>query len=34
MTRERLLTDLRAMWRVRAFEERAQALVTSGDIRG
>ncbi|MGW6774728.1 thiamine pyrophosphate-dependent dehydrogenase E1 component subunit alpha [Streptomyces sp. NPDC055037] len=32
--RERLMTDLRAMWRIRAFEEKAQALVESGDIRG
>jgi TPP-dependent pyruvate/acetoin dehydrogenase alpha subunit len=32
--RERLMADLRAMWRIRAFEEKAQALCGSGDIRG
>lgn len=31
---EQLMADLRAMWRIRAFEERAQALCASGDIRG
>jgi pyruvate dehydrogenase E1 component alpha subunit len=34
MMRDRLMADLSAMWRIRAFEERAQALCTSGDIRG
>ncbi|GHJ40784.1 thiamine pyrophosphate-dependent dehydrogenase E1 component subunit alpha [Streptomyces sp. TS71-3] len=32
--REDLLADLRAMWRIRAFEEKAQALCDSGEIRG
>lgn len=32
--REELLADLRAMWRIRAFEEKAQALCGTGDIRG
>ncbi|WP_236710504.1 thiamine pyrophosphate-dependent dehydrogenase E1 component subunit alpha [Streptomyces sp. 150FB] len=34
MNRERLMADLRAMWRIRAFEDKAQALCGSGDIRG
>jgi pyruvate dehydrogenase E1 component alpha subunit len=28
------MADLRAMWRIRAFEEKAQALCGTGDIRG
>ncbi|NUS15356.1 MAG: thiamine pyrophosphate-dependent dehydrogenase E1 component subunit alpha [Streptomyces sp.] len=31
---EQLLADLRAMWRIRAFEEKAQVLCGTGDIRG
>jgi pyruvate dehydrogenase E1 component alpha subunit len=31
---EQLIADLRAMWRIRAFEERTQELCGSGDIRG
>lgn len=31
---EQLLADLRAMWRIRAFEEKAQELCGTGDIRG
>ncbi|MCL2734905.1 MAG: thiamine pyrophosphate-dependent dehydrogenase E1 component subunit alpha, partial [Actinomycetia bacterium] len=31
---EQLLADLRAMWRIRAFEEKAQALCGTGEIRG
>ncbi|WP_327687606.1 thiamine pyrophosphate-dependent dehydrogenase E1 component subunit alpha [Streptomyces tubercidicus] len=31
---ERLMADLRAMWRIRAFEEKTQALCGTGDIRG
>ena len=32
--REQLVADLRAMWRIRMFEEKATALSGSGDIRG
>jgi pyruvate dehydrogenase E1 component alpha subunit len=32
--REQLMADLRAMWRIRAFEEKTQALCGSGDVRG
>ena len=32
--REQLIADLRAMWRIRMFEEKATALCGSGDIRG
>jgi TPP-dependent pyruvate/acetoin dehydrogenase alpha subunit len=32
--REQLEADLRAMWRIRMFEEKATALCGSGDIRG
>jgi TPP-dependent pyruvate/acetoin dehydrogenase alpha subunit len=31
---EQLIADLRAMWRIRAFEEKVQELCGSGDIRG
>jgi len=31
---EQLVADLRAMWRIRLFEEKATALCGSGDIRG
>jgi TPP-dependent pyruvate/acetoin dehydrogenase alpha subunit len=31
---EQLIADLRAMWRIRMFEEKATALCASGDIRG
>ena len=34
MTMDRLAADLRAMWRIRAFEEKVQALHKSGDVRG
>ncbi|SEP19701.1 thiamine pyrophosphate-dependent dehydrogenase E1 component subunit alpha [Amycolatopsis saalfeldensis] len=34
MTTDRLVADLRAMWRIRAFEEQIQALHKSGDVRG
>jgi pyruvate dehydrogenase E1 component alpha subunit len=34
MTTEQLVADLRAMWRIRAFEEKVQALHKSGDVRG
>jgi pyruvate dehydrogenase E1 component alpha subunit len=34
MTTDRLAADLRAMWRIRAFEEKIQALHKSGDVRG
>jgi TPP-dependent pyruvate/acetoin dehydrogenase alpha subunit len=34
MTTDRLAADLRAMWRIRAFEERIQALHKNGDVRG
>jgi pyruvate dehydrogenase E1 component alpha subunit len=32
--REQLIADLRAMWRIRMFEEKTTALSGSGDIRG
>jgi pyruvate dehydrogenase E1 component alpha subunit len=34
MTTDRLAADLRALWRIRAFEEKVQALHKSGDLRG
>jgi TPP-dependent pyruvate/acetoin dehydrogenase alpha subunit len=34
MMQEELMADLRAMWRIRAFEEKVEALCGSGDIRG
>jgi pyruvate dehydrogenase E1 component alpha subunit len=34
MTTDRLAADLRAMWRIRAFEEKIQALHKNGDVRG
>jgi TPP-dependent pyruvate/acetoin dehydrogenase alpha subunit len=34
MTTDRLAADLRAMWRIRAFEEKIQALHKTGDVRG
>ena len=34
MTTDRLTADLRAMWRIRAFEEKIQALHKTGDVRG
>src|SRR5258708_24155180 len=32
--REQLVADLRAMWRIRMFEDKVTALSGSGDIRG
>jgi TPP-dependent pyruvate/acetoin dehydrogenase alpha subunit len=34
MTTDRLAADLRAMWRIRAVEEKIQALHKTGDVRG